>query len=162
MSESARLERDGTIRAPGLPPARVLSWNPPLLVLEREGEVLRVFLAAGERGGGWIGLGGATHPLPGVAAAGGEAGGAPEPHAGDLTAPMPGRVIEVLVAPGEAVEAGQRLLVLEAMKMETPLRAPARGTVRALHVAAGSTVEPGQVLVELEAEPAGDATREDR
>jgi len=152
MGESARLERDGTIRVPGLPPARIISWNPPLLVLERDGEILRVFLAAGERGGGWIGLGGAVHALPGRTAAGVEGASAPEPHAGDLTAPMPGRVLEVLVATGDRVEAGQRLLVLEAMKMETPLRAPARGTVRALHVAAGNSVEPGQVLVELDAE----------
>jgi acetyl/propionyl-CoA carboxylase alpha subunit len=74
-------------------------------------------------------------------------------HAGEqsaLTAPMPGTVIKVLVEPGDAVHARQPLVVLEAMKMETPLVSPYDATVRAVHVAEGERVSGGTVLVELE------------
>jgi len=67
-----------------------------------------------------------------------------------LTAPMPGTVIRVLVEPGATVAARQPLLVLEAMKMETPLVSPYDATVRAVHVAEGDRVAGGAVLVELE------------
>ena len=67
-----------------------------------------------------------------------------------LTAPMPGTVIKVLVAAGDEVRARQPLLVLEAMKMETPLVAPYDAWVRALNVAEGDVVAAGSVLVELE------------
>ena len=66
-----------------------------------------------------------------------------------LTAPMPGTVIRVDVSPGDAVEARQPLLVLEAMKMETPVVAPYPAVVRAVHVAEGDRVAGGTVLVEL-------------
>jgi acetyl-CoA/propionyl-CoA carboxylase biotin carboxyl carrier protein len=68
-----------------------------------------------------------------------------------VTAPMPGTVIRVEVAEGEHVEARRPLLVLEAMKMETPLTAPFDATVKAVHVAAGDRVAGGTLLVELEA-----------
>ncbi len=68
---------------------------------------------------------------------------------GALGAPMPASVRAVLVAPGDRVTEGQTLLVLEAMKMELPLRAPADGTVTAVHCAAGDLVQPGTDLVEL-------------
>jgi acetyl/propionyl-CoA carboxylase alpha subunit len=67
-----------------------------------------------------------------------------------LTAPMPGTVIRVAVTEGQAVEARQPLLVLEAMKMETPVVAPYEAVVRAVHVAEGDRVSGGQLLVELE------------
>jgi biotin carboxyl carrier protein len=63
---------------------------------------------------------------------------------------MPGTVIRVLAAAGERVEARQPLVVLEAMKMETPLVSPYEATVRAVHVAEGDRVAGGAVLVELE------------
>ena len=63
---------------------------------------------------------------------------------------MPGTVIRVLVEPGARVAARQPLVVLEAMKMETPLVAPYDGTVKAVHVAEGDRVAGGMVLVELE------------
>jgi acetyl/propionyl-CoA carboxylase alpha subunit len=67
-----------------------------------------------------------------------------------VAAPMPGTVIKVLVAPGDHVKARQPLLVLEAMKMETPLTAPYDAVVRNVNVAEGDRVARGAVLVELE------------
>jgi acetyl/propionyl-CoA carboxylase alpha subunit len=67
-----------------------------------------------------------------------------------LTAPMPGTVLKVLVTPGESVSARQPLLVLEAMKMETPLVSPYDATVRAVHVADGDRVAGGALLLELD------------
>ena len=67
-----------------------------------------------------------------------------------LTAPMPGTVIRVAVAPGDSVAPRQTLLVLEAMKMETTVVSPYQATVRAVHVAEGDRVAGGALLVELE------------
>jgi len=68
----------------------------------------------------------------------------------EVVAPMPGTVIRVLVEPGAAVAARQPLVVLEAMKMETPLVSPYEATVRAVHVREGDRVAGGAVLVELD------------
>jgi acetyl/propionyl-CoA carboxylase alpha subunit len=68
----------------------------------------------------------------------------------DLAAPMPGAVIKVLVAPGDRVQARQPLLVLEAMKMETPVVAPYDAVIRAVNVSEGDGVTGGAVLIELE------------
>jgi len=67
-----------------------------------------------------------------------------------ITAPMPGRVVRVLVAPGDAVEARQAVVVVEAMKMENELRSPKAGRVKDVAVAAGSSVEAGRVLVVID------------
>ena len=67
-----------------------------------------------------------------------------------VVAPMPGTVIRIEVAPGDAVRARQPLVVLEAMKMEIPVHSPFEGTVKALHVAEGDRVAGGMLLVELE------------
>jgi biotin carboxyl carrier protein len=67
-----------------------------------------------------------------------------------LRAPMPGLIVQLRVAVGDHVAAGDGLVVMEAMKMENELRAPAAGTVRAVHVAVGAAVEKGALLVELE------------
>jgi len=71
-----------------------------------------------------------------------------EPH--EVLAPMPGKVMKVEVSPGAVVEAGQALLVLEAMKMENVIAAERRGRIKAIHVEAGQMVEPGQLLVEFD------------
>lgn len=63
---------------------------------------------------------------------------------------MPGKVLRVLVKPGDAVADGSVVLILEAMKMENELRAHKAGTVKAVHVQPGQDVEMGQVLVEME------------
>ena len=67
-----------------------------------------------------------------------------------LTAPMPGTVVRVAVAPGDRVEPRQTLVVLEAMKMETPVVSPYEAVVRAVHVEEGTRVAGGALLVELE------------
>jgi acetyl/propionyl-CoA carboxylase alpha subunit len=68
----------------------------------------------------------------------------------EVVAPMPGTVIRVLVEPGASVAARQPLVVLEAMKMETPLVSPYEATVRTVHVGEGDRVAGGAVLVELD------------
>jgi acetyl/propionyl-CoA carboxylase alpha subunit len=67
-----------------------------------------------------------------------------------LTAPMPGTVIRVLVGDGDEVKPRQPLVVLEAMKMETPVVSPYEAVVRAVHVSEGDRVAGGALLVELE------------
>lgn len=69
---------------------------------------------------------------------------------GGLVAPMPGKVLEVLVAQGDVVEAGTPLMVLEAMKMEHRIVAAADGSVVAVHYEAGDQVAQGAVLLDLE------------
>jgi len=71
--------------------------------------------------------------------------------AGSLVAPMPGRIVATLLAPGTQVTRGTPLLVLEAMKMEHTLQAPADGTVQGYRVKAGDQVADGAVLVDFDA-----------
>ena len=61
-----------------------------------------------------------------------------------------GSVWKVLVAPGDHVEAGDTLFILEVMKMEVPYEAPASGEVKAVNIAEGESVEEDQVAVEIE------------
>jgi biotin carboxyl carrier protein len=67
-----------------------------------------------------------------------------------IAAPMPGRVVRVLVAAGDAVTARQPVVVVEAMKMENELRSPKAGRVKSVTVSAGTSVEAGRVLVVVE------------
>lgn len=67
-----------------------------------------------------------------------------------ILAPMPGLIIRVNVNPGDSIEAGQGVVVMEAMKMENELRATTSGTVKSVKVAPGTAVERGALLVELE------------
>jgi propionyl-CoA carboxylase alpha chain len=69
---------------------------------------------------------------------------------GGLKAPMPGKVLSVLVKEGQVVERGQLLLVLEAMKMEHRIDAPWAGTIKTLNVAEGDQVANGAMLVVVE------------
>jgi acetyl-CoA/propionyl-CoA carboxylase biotin carboxyl carrier protein len=68
---------------------------------------------------------------------------------GDLVAPMQGTILKVLVAPGDDVEAGQPVIVLEAMKMENSISAPAAGKVVEVNVAVGETAGAGQVVARV-------------
>jgi biotin carboxyl carrier protein len=67
-----------------------------------------------------------------------------------ILAPMPGMIVRVSVKAGDRVEAGQGVVVMEAMKMENELRATAAGVVRSVEVSAGMAVEKGALLVALE------------
>ena len=66
-----------------------------------------------------------------------------------IKAPMPGTVVNVVVSAGQAVKAGDDLVFIEAMKMETPVKAPQDGTVATVDVAKGESVDSGKVLVTL-------------
>lgn len=68
---------------------------------------------------------------------------------GHVTAPLPGNVFEIFVKEGDKVEAGQSLLVMEAMKMETELLANISGTIKAVYVVKGDRVTPGETLIEI-------------
>ena len=83
--------------------------------------------------------------LRGAGAAGGEQGGRAQ-----LKAPMPGKVVRVLVEAGQTVEAGQPVVVVEAMKMQNELKSPKSGTVAELPAEVGSTVNAGDVLAVIE------------
>lgn len=67
-----------------------------------------------------------------------------------LSAPMPATVLDILVAPGARVRKGETVVILEAMKMELPLRSTSDATVTAVHCRAGDLVPTDTVLVELE------------
>jgi propionyl-CoA carboxylase alpha chain len=133
-----------------LPPLRVHAARPDLVDLEVAGVRRRFAVhAAGERVYVDSDLGASElRPLPRFA----------EPEAelaaGSLVAPMPGLVTQVCVALGDAVAKGDVLVVLEAMKMEQPIRAPHAGRVAELHAAAGQQVEAGAVLAVIEEEAA--------
>lgn len=66
-----------------------------------------------------------------------------------IKAPMPGTVVNVVVSAGQAVKAGDDLVFIEAMKMETPVKAPQDGTVATVDVEKGESVDSGKVLVTL-------------
>jgi biotin carboxyl carrier protein len=67
-----------------------------------------------------------------------------------LTAPMPGKVVRVLAPVGTQVEAGQSVIVIEAMKMQNELKAPKSGVIKKINVVEGAAVEAGQSLGEVE------------
>jgi biotin carboxyl carrier protein len=66
-----------------------------------------------------------------------------------VAAPMPGKIVRVLVAPGDEVEAGQGLLVVEAMKMQNEMKASRAGRILSVTVKAGATVAAGEVLATI-------------
>ena len=85
----------------------------------------------------------APAPAPAPAAAPSAAG------AGDVPSPLAGKVVSLDVAPGTAVKAGDQILTLEAMKMNTIIYAPSAGTLTAFCVNAGDTVQEGQALAKI-------------
>ena len=76
---------------------------------------------------------------------------------GEIKAPMPGKVLKIDVAPGDAFTAHQPLIVMESMKMEMTLSAPAPGRVKDILCKPGDLVEMGAVLARLDEEDAGDS-----
>lgn len=88
-------------------------------------------------------------PAPRPAPAAPAASPAPAAGASSVKAPMPGTILGVKVAPGQAVKKGQVLLILEAMKMENEICAGGDGTVAAVRVQAGQSVNTGDPLVDM-------------
>ena len=147
-----RTLRDGSFRIDGETIARVHAWSPGEIDAEIGGRRLRARVTrAGERlvvhaGRGDVEL--TAKPrfeLPGAVLA-----------TGSLVAPMPGKVIDVRVAVGDRVTAGQTLVLLEAMKMEHPLIAPEDGVVVEVRAAVGEQVSNGALLLVVEPEGGGE------
>jgi len=115
------------------------------LALEIDGRPCRAVVARGQ-GRVLVAFAGRVHAFETGDEARGAAGGA---GSGSVIAPMPGKVVSVLVGVGDAVAVGQPLLVLEAMKMESTLAAEVAGRVRTVAVVAGAAVAAGDLLVEI-------------
>jgi biotin carboxyl carrier protein len=100
----------------------------------------------------WVHMGGQTFTVDSAKRSrrGGGRGGAAGAHPGEIPAPMPGKIIKILVQKGERVAAQQVMLVMEAMKMEYTLKAQAEGAVGEISCEAGQQVTLGQVLIKLE------------
>jgi 3-methylcrotonyl-CoA carboxylase alpha subunit len=119
------------------------------LVMDVDGQGVTAHVRSG-RGGKHVVVEGAGFFLTEVRAGAAAAGAGADDAGGDVSPPMPAEVVRVLVKEGDAVEKGQGLIVVSAMKMEITLRAPAGGTVRKIHAAPGDKVAPGKNLVDLD------------
>jgi len=129
---------------PGTPLRQLLlDGRPATLAVEALGHGRWMLVSSGERWEAEV-LDERTRHIRGLAAEANQ-----RPVAEVLRAPMPGLVVRVYAKPGESVEAGSGLVVLEAMKMENELKAAAAGVVKRIRVAPGEAVEKGQVLVEF-------------
>jgi biotin carboxyl carrier protein len=123
-------------------------------VLELAGERIPVTVADFSRGGS--GAARAAAPISPATVSGGRAAATTGPVQPlddvkeGIWAPMPGKIVDVLIEVGDTVEAGEGVLILEAMKMENELRAHKKGTVTSVLVKKGDSVERGQLLVALE------------
>jgi 3-methylcrotonyl-CoA carboxylase alpha subunit len=132
---------------------------PGELVLERDGSRLRAFVASDENAT-WVFIEGRTFRFEKVRTGSNgfeKVQGSEKARRGsgsrgltDLSAPMPATVLRVLTAPGRTVRRGETLILLEAMKMELPLRAPQDGTVKEVLCEEGQLVQPGSILVEIQ------------
>ena len=96
-------------------------------------------------------IGGAAAPAAPAAPAAAPVAAAPAAPAGGMTitCPMPGTIVDIKVAAGDAVAEGQVLVVFEAMKMENEIVVPCAGTVAAVNVTKGESVDSGKVLLSL-------------
>ena len=145
-----RSRRDGTF-AVGDGAARVHAWSPTAIDVEVDGRRrLARLTATGDAVHVQVPAGTVTFQVvprfvpPGA-----------DPAGGGLHAPMPGAVLDVRCSVGDRVEAGQVLVVLEAMKMEHHVRAPLAGMVSEIRVAAGDQVDNGATLLVIDADDEG-------
>lgn len=67
-----------------------------------------------------------------------------------IKAPMPGLILDILIKPGQEIQKGDQLLILEAMKMENVLKAEGEGIVKSIIIEKGAAVDKGQLLIEME------------
>jgi len=153
------VSRDGdawTVRVgPRMHRLRVTLLEPGVALVESDGRT-HLLHAAAAGGRTYVHLDGVTLDLESVRWGGHRPGDAAD-GAGDLRAPMPGVVTQVLVQVGETVRTGQPLLIVEAMKMEHVVRAGTPGVVRAMRVTAGDQVDGGAVVAELDPVASGNA-----
>lgn len=131
--------------------ANVLPVEPGIYSVLVDGRSYEVKIVEGQ--GGWfVDIRGrhlavqVEDPRDSSAGSGAVAAGGPQ----KIVAQMPGKVVRVLVAQGEQVEAGQGLVVVEAMKMQNELKAPRAGRIAALLAREGGTVTAGEVLATIE------------
>lgn len=143
-------ERTHTVRieitAPGEGLLHIDHEVTPFYLAEKDGPNRARELHVWLRGNTYV-----LEPVAATASRSGAAGGAGA-FGGEITAPMPGSVLQVKVSEGDAVEANQALVIMESMKMEMTLSAPVAGTVKRIAAREGQLVDMGAVLVELEPE----------
>lgn len=116
------------------------------------GDVVYPVIVARDRDTVWVHLDGHIHAVTLRAAVDHLAGAAEGGGESAIRAPMPGAVVQILAAPGDAVDAGAVLLIIESMKLETAIRAGRVGVVEAVHVDVGQTFERDGLLVTLASE----------
>ena len=129
------------------PDWKIRDWDAPILTLSVDGETHQLVLTGSPRRprGSWKGS------FQSGLQPGASAGGQPVSD-GSTVSPMPGTVLEVRAKPGDEVEEGQTLVVVEAMKMEIPVKAPKAGIIAKVEVAQGDAVARGDTLIALEEE----------
>lgn len=142
---SARVQPDGTVEI-GDARFTLESLEPGVYVVD-SAEGRRTVAVAGPADDRWLSIDGQVFrvEVAGEARARKKSGGGQ----GSLMAPMPATVVKLLVEPGATVAEGETLIVLEAMKMELPIRAPRAGVVGAIHCKAGELVQPNVALLEI-------------
>jgi biotin carboxyl carrier protein len=146
ISRDVQIEEDGTLVIEGTRVRATAAPAPNEWIVSDGVSIERVFVVVvGDTT--WAFYKGEAYELAAEAA-----GSAPRRahHQGSLTAPMPATVISVHVRAGDRVERNAILVVLEAMKMELPVRAPAAGTVTLVNCQPGDLVQPGTALVEMQ------------
>jgi biotin carboxyl carrier protein len=114
-----------------------------------DGTRTRLAYAATEPSQTWVFLDGAVHLIPTELATTARRAAATSDDVA-LASPMPATVVEVKITPGQRVTAGDVMIMLEAMKMELPIKAPRDATVKSVACRAGELVQPGVRLLELE------------
>jgi biotin carboxyl carrier protein len=157
-AESLELERSetATVRIVASSPPRessveVLRGPPrPLVLVDGRVVSLVSLMASGVTHVHWRGSTHSVRSNGGPASARGARPSRPPATAATITAPMPGRVVQVHVSPGDTVETGAPLLVIEAMKMQNALFSPRSGRIASILVGEGQTIERGVALVKFE------------
>lgn len=129
--------------------------EPNVYLLKHANKVYKIFVAPNEKSGAPFSVNLGNHDfeikltdpkrMRSAAGAGANADGAAE-----IKTAMPGKVVRVLVEPGAAVEQGDGILIVEAMKMQNEMKAPKAGTVKEIRTSEGATVNAGDVLAVIE------------
>ena len=133
--------------------ARASSLGLHLLIAEGRVYECRVDAEAGRQGAAEVHIGSRAYDVTLIdpkRLRGGQGTGAHADGTAQIVAPMPGKVVRVLVEQGAQVEAGDSVVVVEAMKMQNEMKAPRAGTVTTLRAQVGETVKAGEVLAVIE------------